>query len=172
MKISVINGVNLTKLGIGRPAEIYGNENLDEIAAGLTSCFPQIKFDFKNTTDEFELAEFIGQSLDSKDALGYEIKHTDGIIINAGAFSHHSVLVKDAVAGIKGKIPIVEVHIINIFARDVFRRNSVIAPMADGVIAGFDRFGYILAANAIIDLLNRKKIEEKLARELKASQED
>lgn len=142
--ISVINGPNLNLLGTRQP-HIYGSTTLQEIEAQIREAA---------ATRGYEIRSF--QS-NSEGALIDEIqtaqKHCTGMIINAGAYTHTSIGIADALHSFSG--PIVEVHLSNIFAREQFRRHSYISPVAAGVISGFGAASYALALEALITLLAR-----------------
>ena len=133
MKFLFINGVNLNMTGV-REKGVYGVETLDEINA-------QIKAHFKGDTCEFYQSNSEGEictAIQSADA--------DAIILNAGAFTHYSYAIRDAIASVK--IPVVEVHMSNVHAREEFRHKSVLSEVCKGVICGFGKNSYILAAES------------------------
>lgn len=136
MKFLFLNGVNLNMTGV-REKGIYGAETLNEINA-------QIAAHFKGDTCEFFQSNLEGElctKIQSVDKGGY-----DGVILNAGAFTHYSYAIRDAIASIK--TPVIEVHMSNVHARDEFRHKSVISEVCKGVIAGFGKNSYILAAES------------------------
>lgn len=134
ISILVINGPNLNMLGTREP-NLYGSMTLDEISKKMTDYAQErnivVKFFHSNT--EGEIVDQIQQS----------IGHFDGIVINAGAYSHTSIAIRDAIAGID--VPVLEVHISNIFRREDFRHRSFIAPVCVGTIVGLGYLSYILA---------------------------
>lgn len=132
MKIKIINGPNLNLLGKREP-EIYGSQGFDDFLITLKGLFPEDEIDYFQSNVEGEIINVIQEA-------GYSY---DGIILNAGAYTHTSVAIGDAVAAIT--TPVIEVHISNIFARESFRHHSFIAPHAKGIIAGFGLKGYQLA---------------------------
>ena len=138
MKIVIINGPNLNLLGTREP-EIYGHETLDDIINGLKAKYPDVEFVSLQSNVEGEIINMLHE-------YGFS---ADGIIINAGGYTHTSVAIADAVAAIK--TPVVEVHISNILAREEFRHTSLIAPHSIGIISGFGAKGYSLAVNYFID---------------------
>jgi 3-dehydroquinate dehydratase-2 len=138
MSISVIHGVNLSHLGQREP-EIYGSETIDDINMGLQSAFPKIDFQFVQSDIEGELVQAIWKAA----------KKSKGIILNPGAYTHTSVAIRDAVAALD--IPVIEVHLSNLHAREPLRRESLIAPVCWGQIQGFGARSYHLAAKALID---------------------
>lgn len=134
MKILLVNGVNLDMLGKREPS-VYGDETLEEIEKKVIAyaAGKDIEVEAYHSDIEGELCHKI---------------HTgdyDGLILNAGAYSHYSIALRDAVACVKK--PCVEVHISNLFSREEFRQKSVIAPVASGVITGFGTKGYFLAVD-------------------------
>ena len=135
--ITILNGPNLNMLGQREP-EIYGATTLADIEALCTHAAQQLgmTIDFKQTNHEGELVEWVQQA-----------NATTGLIINAGAYTHTSVALHDALKTLR--IPIIEVHLSNIFAREPFRHHSYISPLAKGVICGFGAKGYVLAIEAI-----------------------
>lgn len=130
MKIGIINGPNLNLLGKREP-EIYGSLTFEEYFDGLKAKYPEFDLQYFQSNSEMEIIGMI-QSLE-----------VDGIILNAGAFTHTSVAISDAVMAVK--TPVVEVHISNVHNRESFRAHSFISPFAKGVIIGFGLKGYRLA---------------------------
>ncbi len=133
MKLLFINGVNLNMTGV-REKGVYGTQTLDEINAEIAAHFKGDKCEFFQSNSEGEICTAL-QSADF-----------DGIILNAGAFTHYSYAIRDAIASIK--IPVVEVHMSNVHAREEFRHKSVISEVCKGVICGFGKNSYILAAES------------------------
>jgi len=140
MTISIIHGVNLSHLGQREP-EIYGSETLEDINKGLQSEFPDIKFQFVQSDIEGELVQAIWKAA----------KKSQGIVLNPGAYTHTSVAIRDAVAAID--IPVIEVHLSNLHAREPFRHESLTAPVCWGQIQGLGARSYPLAVRALIDRL-------------------
>ena len=130
MRILVVNGPNLNLLGTREP-DLYGTTTLPELQDGLTKGFPSVEFTFFQSKHEGELIDALQHS-----------KH-DGIVLNAAGFTHTSVALRDAIASIE--IPVIEVHISNIAARETFRHHSLIAAECIGSIAGLGIKGYHLA---------------------------
>lgn len=130
MKIGIINGPNLNLLGKREP-EIYGSLTFEEYLDGLKAKHSNFDIQYFQSNSEEEIIRMI-QSL-----------KVDGIILNAGAFTHTSVAISDAVMAVK--TPVVEVHISNVHNRESFRAHSFISPYAKGVIVGFGLEGYRLA---------------------------
>lgn len=137
--ILVLNGPNLNMLGYRQP-EIYGSTTLDDINLGLRNRFPEVFFSFIQHNGEGELIDALQQA-------GFD-SACRGIVFNAGAYTHYSYAIADAIAAIP--VPVVEVHISNVHAREEFRRVSVIAPVCKGTIAGFGIDSYRLAVEALL----------------------
>ncbi len=137
MNISIINGPNLNLLGIREP-DIYGFSNFEVYLKNLKKSFPKINFDYFQSNIE-------GEIIDRLHHVGFK---SDGIILNAAAYTHTSVGIGDAVKAIKTKV--IEVHISNTFSREDFRHNSFITPHAKGLITGFGLDSYYLAVNSFI----------------------
>lgn len=134
MKIAIINGPNLNRLGHRNP-DIYGHETWDDTLAGLKDRYPDIEIMYYQSNCEGALIDYL-QSLHGMEGLA-------GIVINPGAYAHYSLALADALADCP--VPAVEVHISNITAREDFRRTSVTAPSCRAIIAGAGREGYSLA---------------------------
>ena len=142
MKIYIINGPNLNMLGIREP-EIYGSGTYKELCAMIEAHCKK-----KGIEPVFYQSNHEGDLIDKiHSAKG----NFDGVVINAGALTHYSYALRDAIACVK--IPFVEVHMSNIHAREEFRHTSVIAPVCVGQIAGFGKSSYFLAINALKDLM-------------------
>jgi 3-dehydroquinate dehydratase-2 len=139
MRILILNGPNLNLLGVRQP-EIYGYTSFDEFLQVLKSKYAHITFDYFQSNVEGELINKLHEC-------GFT--HT-GIILNAGAYTHTSVALGDAVSAIQ--TPVVEVHISNIFAREDFRHVSFIAPYCRGSIGGFGLQSYELAIESFLQL--------------------
>lgn len=139
MKILVINGPNLNLLGKREP-EIYGKQTLEDLCDVIRahSVSLNAECDFFQSNCEGELVSAVQRVLTE----GY-----DGCILNAGAYTHYSYALRDAISAVEK--PVIEVHISNVHAREEFRRTSVISPVCKGVIAGFGFDSYLLALNAI-----------------------
>lgn len=135
MKLLFINGVNLNMTGV-RERGVYGSQTLDEINEEIAAHFKGAECEFFQSNIEGEICTKL---------------HTaacDGIILNAGAFTHYSYAIRDAIASIS--IPVVEVHMSNVFRREEFRRKSVISEVCAGTIAGFGKNSYILAGESFL----------------------
>lgn len=139
MRIQIINGPNLNLLGKREP-EIYGNTGFDEYLNSLRNAYPQIQVDYYQSNVEGELINKIQE-------VGFDY---DGIILNAGAYTHYSIAMMDAIKGVN--TPVVEVHISNVHQREEFRHHSVIACACKGVICGFGLDSYRLALEALVNL--------------------
>ena len=141
-KILVINGPNLNMLGVREPG-VYGNKSLSEINSSINTYASGMKIacDFFQSNCEGEIIDKI-QSVYN----GY-----DGCIINAGAYTHYSYAIRDAISSVDK--PFIEVHMSNVAAREEFRRTSVISAVCKGTIAGFGFNSYLLAISAIRDLI-------------------
>ncbi len=144
--ILVINGPNLNLLGTREP-EIYGTATLDDIRAATVAQAKRhgLTADFRQSNDEGELVDWIQDARTG----------AAGIIINAAAYTHTSVAILDALQAC-GK-PVIEVHLSNIFKRESFRHHSYVSPAATGVICGLGAQGYVLAVDAMADLLTKVK---------------
>ena len=140
-----LNGPNLNLLGTREP-DIYGSETLDDIRAKTEGRAAErgLTVDFRQSNAEHELIDWI------QGAKG----HAAGIILNAGAFTHTSLAIADALAAVA--LPVVEVHLSNIFRREHFRHHSHMSRQAEGVICGFGSESYVLAVDAMAHVLGRK----------------
>ncbi|MFZ5353569.1 MAG: type II 3-dehydroquinate dehydratase [Bacillota bacterium] len=145
LKIMVINGPNLNMLGI-RNKSIYGSMSLKDICEAVNTEAQKhgIEVEHYQSNSEGELIDKIHSAFGS----------CDGIIINPGAYSHYSIAIRDAVESVS--LPCVEVHLSNIYAREEFRRHSVISSVCMGQICGFGHYGYILALHALLKHLDNK----------------
>ena len=143
MKISIINGPNLNLLGKREP-DIYGEISFEDYFEKIVLSFPDVEFDYYQSNVEGELINQI-----------QDVSHSsDGIILNAAAFTHTSVGIADAVKSIKSKV--IEVHISNTFSRESFRHKSFLSPVVDGIIVGFGLDSYRLAVESLIEKNNLK----------------
>jgi 3-dehydroquinate dehydratase-2 len=138
MKILILNGPNLNHLGKREP-EIYGNQSFEDYSS-------ELQFKFKNAELSYVQSNHEGELIDQ---LQEAEKDFGGIVLNAAGFSHTSVAIADAVKMIS--IPVIEVHISNIFAREEFRHHSFISPHVAGIIVGCGLKGYQMAVQKLID---------------------
>ena len=136
MKFLFINGVNLNMTG-RREKGVYGTRTLSDINADISAHFAEDECLFYQSNLEGEICTKLHAAAD---------EGVDGIILNAGAFTHYSYAIRDAIASID--VPVVEVHMSNVHAREEFRHTSVISAVCRGVIAGFGKDSYILAAQS------------------------
>ena len=139
MDILLINGPNLNLLGTREP-EIYGSKTLSQVESELLEVADKNKINLEcfQSNHEGEIVDKIQRS----------IEKTKGILINAGAFTHTSIAIRDALVG--SNIPFIELHISNIFKREDFRKESYLTDKALGIISGFGINSYFLALDAII----------------------
>lgn len=146
MKIAVIQGPNLNMLGI-REQHIYGPMSLEQIHEQLKSAAEQngIELEFFQSNLEGEIVDRIQECLGT----------VDGIMINPAAYSHTSIAIKDALSAVN--MPVVEVHISNIYKREEFRQKSITAGASTGVISGFGPFGYHMGLIALMQIIAELK---------------
>ncbi|MBS6475330.1 MAG: type II 3-dehydroquinate dehydratase [Clostridiales bacterium] len=137
MKLLVLNGPNLNLTGT-REVGIYGSKMLAQIEETLRAEAEArgVELDFEQTNSEGGLCDFLHGA----------INRYDGVILNAGAYTHYSYAIRDAIAAVR--LPVVEVHMSNIHAREEFRHTSVLAPVCKGQICGFGWVSYLLALEA------------------------
>lgn len=138
-KILVLNGPNLNLLG-KRETDIYGDQSFESFFDSLASSFENIELSYFQSNSE-------GAIIDKIHEVGYQI---DGIVLNAGAYTHTSIAISDAIAGVTS--PVVEVHISNVYKREAYRHHSYLAKNCLGVISGFGLHSYKLAIDAILNL--------------------
>jgi 3-dehydroquinate dehydratase-2 len=141
-KVIVIHGPNLDLLG-ERETRIYGDESLESVNAAILAKAQELDADCEifQSNSEGEIIELLHSSRLT----------ADGVVLNAGAYTHYSLAIRDAVTSIR--IPCVEAHITNIYARESFRSSSVVAPVCCGQVSGFGRNSYLLALEGLISLL-------------------
>lgn len=141
-KIFVLNGPNLNLLGQRRP-EIYGHQTLEDVKESCEdrAAMLGLEVDFRQTNHEGVLVDHIQEARES----------AAGIIINPAAYSHTSIAVHDALEAFEG--PILEVHLSNIHAREPFRHHSYVSTVAKGVLCGFGSRGYLMALDAMVELV-------------------
>ena len=137
MKIQIINGPNLNLLGQREPG-IYGSESFETYLPQLRGLYPDVQIDYYQSNIEGEL-------INRMQEVGF---HYDGIVLNAGAYTHTSVALHDCIRAIN--TPVVEVHISNVHQREEFRHHSMISSACRGVICGFGLDSYRLAVEALI----------------------
>ena len=147
--ILVLNGPNLNLLGVREP-KTYGSETLADIEEACLerAAALDLALDFRQSNHEGQLVDWIQEARES----------ADGIIINAGAYTHTSIAILDALRACE--LPIIEVHLSNIFAREAYRHHSYISSVARGVICGFGAQSYILALDAIAYVLEAASGQE------------
>lgn len=143
MKILVIHGPNLNLLGARKP-DVYGHKNLKEVNNYISEYFKRISLSFFQSNHEGEIIDKIQSSPGE----------FDGLVINPGAFTHYSYAIRDAIEACP--LPVAEVHISNLAAREEFRQKSVISEVCQGTISGFGVYGYVLAVQAVGHKLKRK----------------
>lgn len=131
MKIAIINGPNLNLLGKREPG-IYGSDSFEDFLGSLQKVNPSVQFLYRQSNVEGELVNYLQEA-------GFDY---DGILLNAGAYTHTSVAIRDAIAAIN--TPVIEIHISNVYAREEFRHTSLIAPKCVGTICGLGLKGYEL----------------------------
>lgn len=146
--ILVINGPNLNLLGLREPGH-YGTKTLSEICEELKSLAAELdaELTFYQSNHEGGIIDAIHEAR----------LYADGIIMNAGAYTHTSIAIRDALSAVK--VPCVELHLSNVHAREEFRHVSMIAPVCVGVIAGFGANSYHLALRAVCDHVEKRKAE-------------
>jgi 3-dehydroquinate dehydratase-2 len=141
-RVFVLNGVNLGALGTRRP-EVYGTMTLDDIERLIRDEFPDLDLEFRQSDFEGDMVGLVREAVDS-----------DGLVINAGAWTHYSYALHDALESLD--IPKIEVHISNVHRREEWRRVSVISPAVDAVIAGLGVYGYVVAVGYVVERLDRR----------------
>ena len=139
MKIAIINGPNLNLLGVREPS-IYGNEGFENYLKALREKYSDVEISYFQSNHE-------GAIIDELHRVGFDY---DGIVLNAGAYTHTSIAIADAISAIS--TPVIEVHISNVHKREEFRHHSMISRVCKGVIAGFGLDSYRLAIEAGIQL--------------------
>jgi 3-dehydroquinate dehydratase II len=137
MRLIIINGPNLNLLGVREPL-VYGNLSFENYLETLRKKFPALEIDYFQNNIEGEIINKLHET-------GFSV---DGIILNAGAYTHTSVAIADAIAAIKS--PVIEVHISNVFSREQFRHHSLIAGKCIGSISGFGLDSYRLAVESFL----------------------
>lgn len=143
INISIINGPNLNLVGVREPG-IYGNRSLDDYLRELATHYPQVNFSFFQSNHE-------GSIIDEIQRVGFDC---EGIALNAGAYTHTSIAIADAIRAIKA--PVIEVHISDVQAREPYRHISMIADACQEVIAGHGLDSYRLAVESLIKTAKRQ----------------
>ena len=138
MKILIINGPNLNLLGTREPQH-YGTGTMDSVLDALKSQYPRVEFDYYQSNVEGFLIDRLHKTLEEP---------CDGVVLNAGGYTHTFVALRDAIAAIK--VPVVEVHISNVHSREEFRHRSLISAVCKGVICGFGLDSYRLGVEALL----------------------
>ncbi len=150
MNILVLHGPNLNLLGKRQP-EIYGHQTLNDINAALDQFVASLSINvvlkIKQSNHEGELVSLIG----------HHMEWADGILINPAAYTHTSIAIRDALTTVD--VPVVEIHLSNIYAREEFRHHSFISGVAAGVVSGFGAYSYILGLQAMIHILGPNTTE-------------
>ena len=141
MKVLVLNGPNLNLTGFREP-DVYGKKPLDEIDADIKEHCQKMGVEVRILQSNSE-----GVLIDT---IQEHRKWAEGIVINPGGLTHYSVALRDALVSVR--LPVVEVHLTNIHAREEFRRTSVIAPITIGQVVGFGGYGYVMAITALVNL--------------------
>lgn len=136
-KILILNGPNLNLLGVREPG-IYGNNSFESFLPQLKAKFPEVEIEYYQSNIEGEMINKIHE-------VGFSY---DGIVLNAGAYTHTSVALHDAIAAVK--TPVIEVHISNVHQREEFRHHSYISSVASGIIIGFGLKGYEMAVGSLL----------------------
>jgi 3-dehydroquinate dehydratase-2 len=137
MKIQIINGPNLNLLGVREPS-IYGSTSIEDYIKELKSVYPNIEIEYYQSNVE-------GEIINKLHEVGFSY---DGVVLNAGGYTHTSVAIADAIAAIK--TPVVEVHVSNIYAREEYRHVSLTGKNCQGVLTGFGMKGYRLAIESLL----------------------
>lgn len=175
MKILIVNGPNLNLLGQREPG-VYGSKSFEEYLEELRTEYPDVEIQYYQSNHEGDLVDVIhvagGYTLDMPKyqkqpelEVGFtdddedmivavpEVTAVDGVVLNAGAYTHTSVALHDAIRAVK--IPVIEVHISNVHQREEFRHHSYISPAASGIIVGFGIEGYGLAVQGLINKITK-----------------
>jgi 3-dehydroquinate dehydratase-2 len=145
----VLNGPNLNLLGRREP-EVYGSATLADVEKSCETVAAELGWDldFRQSNHEGQLLDWIQEAAEAQAA-----GELAGVVLNAGALTHSSIALPDAIAG--GAVRVIEVHISNVYAREEFRHHSFVSPVASGIIVGLGTAGYPLAIRALAELLQR-----------------
>lgn len=138
-RILIINGPNLNLLGVREP-DIYGKVSMEDYIEAIKADYPHVEIEYYQSNHE-------GDIIDKLHEEGFDTE-LNGIVLNAGAYTHTSLAIADAIKAIK--VPVIEVHISNVHSREAIRHQSMISPVCRGVIAGFGLDSYRLAIEAIL----------------------
>ena len=138
MKIQIINGPNINLLGKREPS-VYGSRSFDDYLKELVERYPQVEFSYYQSNVE-------GEMINKMHEVGFDC---DGIVLNAGAYTHTSIALQDAIRAITS--PVIEVHISNVHQREEFRHKSMISCACVGVVCGFGLDSYRLAVEALLE---------------------
>lgn len=162
LRVAVLNGPNLNLLGRREPA-VYGRDTLADVETRLRALGAELDAElaFVQRNGEGELVDAVhalggapGRTAFGA-AEGFGAHPADGVLVNAGAYSHTSLALRDALAGVS--LPFVEVHVTNVYAREPERRHSALAPAAIGVVCGFGVFGYEIAFRGLVHALRARR---------------
>ena len=137
MKIQIINGPNLNLLGVREPG-IYGGRSFEDFLPALKVKFPDIEIEYFQSNS-------VGELIDKLQKVGFT---HDGVVLNAGAYTHTSIALQDCIRALK--CPVVEVHISNVYRREAFRHQSYLSSVCLGVVCGFGLHGYVMAIDGIL----------------------
>ena len=144
MRVLVIHGPNLNLLGEREP-KVYGKQTLADIDEIIAASARELSIDVRSEQHNSE-----GAIIDALHAAG---KDYDAVLLNPGAYTHYSYAIADAIAAIA--VPVIEVHLSNVHAREEFRRRSVVAPVCAGSVGGFGAHSYVLALRAALEIARR-----------------
>jgi 3-dehydroquinate dehydratase-2 len=147
VRIAVLNGPNLNLLGVREP-RLYGTDTLADIERRLRAIGEELRIEL-----EFSQHNGEGELIDRIHALR---GRADGAVVNAGAYSHTSLAIRDALSAVE--VPFVEVHLTNVYAREPERRQSMLAPAATAVVCGFGAYGYELALRGLAARLSTQRV--------------
>ena len=155
MKILILNGPNLNRLGLRKP-EIYGSKTMAQILLEIQRKWPDVHFVYKQSNHEGDLIDWLQAGLEPEQA-GHS-EPIKGIVLNAGGYSHTSVALRDAVE--ESEVPVVEVHISDIHSREAFRRVSLLTDVCAHSIIGKGTDGYLLGVEWLLETLKSERVKE------------